>query len=100
MEITDLSQRQAERRAILDSLTSGGYRLSPFFACATPFAAARDTCGPEADRVRPFVVVGLVWLANQAIGYGILDYPWTLDSAAWGVAIGLLPFWHCWPQLP
>ena len=29
-----------------------------------------------------------MWLANQAIGYGFLGYPWTWDSAAWGLAIG------------
>jgi hypothetical protein len=34
-------------------------------------------------------VTGLVWLANQAIGYGVLGYPWTWDSMAWGLAIGL-----------
>lgn len=29
------------------------------------------------------------WVANQAIGYGILGYPHSADSYAWGVAIGL-----------
>jgi hypothetical protein len=33
-------------------------------------------------------VLGLVWLANQTIGYLYLGYPWTWDSAAWGIAIG------------
>jgi hypothetical protein len=32
--------------------------------------------------------IGLVWLANQAIGYGMLGYPWTWNSLAWGLAIG------------
>jgi hypothetical protein len=29
-----------------------------------------------------------VWFANQFVGYTILRYPWTINSFAWGVAIG------------
>jgi hypothetical protein len=30
-----------------------------------------------------------VWLANQAIGFGLLHYPWTASSFGWGVTIGV-----------
>jgi hypothetical protein len=83
-------QRQAERRAIwIALLIITGVGSSFFFACATPFAAVATLASLRLDRREAVAAVGLVWLANQAIGYGILGYPWTLDSAAWGVAIGL-----------
>jgi hypothetical protein len=86
----DVGQRQAERRAIWIALiVVAGIGSSFFFACATPFAAVATLASLKIDRREAVATVGLVWLANQAIGYGILGYPWTLDSAAWGVAIGL-----------
>jgi hypothetical protein len=36
-----------------------------------------------------FIVTGAVCLANQAVGYGILGYPQTFNSFAWGAAIGI-----------
>jgi len=70
-------------------IVTSGVGLSTFFACATPFAALATVAALKLGRRDMVCVVGLVWLANQAIGYGILGYPWTWDSAAWGLAIGL-----------
>jgi hypothetical protein len=36
-----------------------------------------------------FVLVLAAWAANQFIGYAFLGYPWTKDSLAWGLMIGL-----------
>jgi hypothetical protein len=66
-----------------------GTCLSPFFACVTPFAALATLAALKLNRRDAIAVVALVWLANQAIGYGFLGYPWTWDSMAWGVAIGV-----------
>ena len=66
-----------------------GIALSTFFACATPFAAIATLAALKLTRRGALAVIGLVWLTNQAIGYGLLGYPWTWDSAAWGLAIGL-----------
>jgi hypothetical protein len=30
----------------------------------------------------------VVWLANQAVGFGVLHYPWAAPTFAWGLAIG------------
>lgn len=62
--------------------------VSLFFACVTPFAALATAAALKLDWRDRFVIVGLVWLANQAVGYLYLGYPWTWDSAAWGIAIG------------
>jgi hypothetical protein len=65
-----------------------GILLSLCFACATPFAALAALTALKLDRRDAFATVGLVWVANQAIGYGVLGYPWTWQCAAWGLAIG------------
>jgi len=69
-------------------IVTSGICLSTFFACVTPFAALATLAALKLGRREAVAVVGLVWLANQAIGYGFLGYPWTWDSGAWGLAIG------------
>ena len=34
------------------------------------------------------LTVTAIWLVNQAIGFGVLGYPWTVDTILWGFAIG------------
>jgi hypothetical protein len=70
-------------------IVGSGIGLSTFFACATPFAALATLAALKLGRRDSFAVIGLIWLANQAIGYGFLGYPRTWDSAAWGLAIGV-----------
>jgi hypothetical protein len=70
-------------------IAASGICLSPVFACATPFAALATLAALKLGRRDAITILGLVWLANQVIGYGFLGYPWTWDSAAWGLAIGL-----------
>ena len=41
-------------------------------------------------KTRSPLLVALVWLANQGVGFGILHYPWTMDSLAWGVGLGIV----------
>ena len=69
-------------------IIAAGACLSLFFACVTPFAALATLAGLKLERRDAFAVVGLVWLVNQVIGYGIQGYPRTWDSAGWGLAIG------------
>lgn len=58
-------------------------------ACATPFAAIATVAGSFLTRRAAVAMSGFAWLANQAVGYFVLDYPTTWDSYAWGLAIGL-----------
>jgi hypothetical protein len=69
-------------------ILAGGTGLSTIFACATPFAALATLSALKLGRQDAITVMSVVWLANQAIGYGLLGYPWTWDSGAWGLAIG------------
>jgi hypothetical protein len=58
------------------------------FACITPFVAFA-VAAPYALATRTaLLTVAAVWLVNQAIGFGVLGYPWTADTILWGIAIG------------
>jgi hypothetical protein len=59
------------------------------FACATPFAAIGALAASRMDREPGLTLVVAAWLSNQIVGYGILGYPRTVESFAWGAAIGL-----------
>lgn len=83
-----LAPDHAERTVWIGLIVASGTCLSPFFACVTPFAALAALAALKLGPRDGFVVIGFVWLANQAIGYGFLGYPWTWDSVAWGLAIG------------
>jgi hypothetical protein len=80
---------QAHRPTWFMLIVSCGTVLSGFFACVTPFSALATAAALKLSWQDRFVVVGSVWMANQAIGYLFLGYPWTWDSVAWGIAIGL-----------
>ncbi len=80
---------QAGRWLWITLIAASGISLTTLFACATPFAALATLAALRLGRRDMVAVMGLVWLANQGIGYGVLGYPWTWDSGAWGLAIGL-----------
>jgi hypothetical protein len=70
-------------------LTLASLAFSYVFACAAPFVALATLAALNVQRRDAYVLTVLVWLANQAVGYGLLNYPRTPDSFAWGIAIGI-----------
>ena len=84
----NLGSKPLERAMWIALIATSGICLSTVFACATPFAALATLAALKLGRRDTACVVGLVWIANQAVGYGLLGYPRTWDSAAWGLAIG------------
>ncbi|ADJ22567.1 conserved hypothetical protein [Hyphomicrobium denitrificans ATCC 51888] len=72
--------------ALIAALSVGG---SYVYACAAPFAAVGALAARKMDRATGLTLVLLAWSANQIVGYGLLDYPQTANSFAWGGAIGL-----------
>lgn len=58
-------------------------------ACGMPFAALAAVAVLNLSPRDAGVAVGLGWLANQAIGFGLLGYPVDALTLAWGVALGL-----------
>jgi hypothetical protein len=79
----------ARRWAWIGLLVSSTVGFSLVFACATPFVALATLAALTLNRRDAVVVVTAIWSANQAVGYGLLNYPTTFDSYAWGVAIGV-----------
>jgi hypothetical protein len=58
------------------------------FACITPFVAFAVAAGYALSAPAAVLTVVAIWLANQAIGFAVLSYPWTIDTILWGFAIG------------
>jgi hypothetical protein len=58
------------------------------FACSTPFVAFAVAAPYALSTRTALLAVAAVWLANQAIGFGVLGYPWTVDTILWGIATG------------
>jgi len=63
----------------------GSYGL----ACIFPFAAVAALAALTLDWRNGALLVGAVWLGNQAVGYGLLDYPVDSYSLSRGVALGV-----------
>ncbi len=63
--------------------------LSFAFACATPFAALATFAALVMPRRDGLYLMAAVWLSNQIVGFGFLNYPYTLESYGWGLAIGI-----------
>ena len=58
-------------------------------ACATPFAGLAAIAALTLSRRDAFIAAGLVWLANQVVGFGLLGYPTDPTTLGWGVALGI-----------
>lgn len=57
------------------------------FACAAPFAAFAVLAAAVLPLRSALPTIGLVWLVNQAIGFGVLDYPRDANAGAWGIGM-------------
>jgi hypothetical protein len=57
-------------------------------ACAVPLAAFAAAAALTLSRQDALVLVLAVWLANQLVGFTVLDYPWTASTFAWGAVLG------------
>ena len=80
-----IAARQWLWSAVLVGLSAVG---SLTLACATPFAALAVVAARTLPPRSVLLTVGGAWLANQALGYGVLAYPWSVESVSWGIAIG------------
>ena len=59
-------------------------------ACAVPLAAFAAAAALSLSRRDALLLVILVWLANQIVGFILLDYPWTASTFAWGAVLGIV----------
>ena len=73
----------------LATLVVATFAFTLVFACAAPFAAFGAAAALTLSRRDALLVTVALWLANQLTGFIVLGYPWTLNSLAWGPAIGI-----------
>src|SRR5262245_44553718 len=63
--------------------------LTAGYTCVVPFAALGVAAAMTLPRREALVCTIAVWFANQAAGFGLMSYPWTPNTIAWGAAIGI-----------
>jgi hypothetical protein len=73
-------------------LTAASVFVTLGMACATPFVALATLAALHMSRRDGLALIGIAWLADQAVGYGLLGYPRTANSFAWGVILGVGAF--------
>jgi uncharacterized membrane protein YjfL (UPF0719 family) len=88
MQVPSLDSLGARRTGWIALLTVATIAGSVVFACATPFPALAALAALHMNRRDAFALTAVIWGTNQIIGYGLLHYPQTPDSFAWGIAIG------------
>jgi hypothetical protein len=87
---TSIGRENAVASALWVALIAGLSVIGSLaFACAAPLAAIAALAGTKMRAGEGAVLVVAAWLANQLVGYLLLDYPQTFESFAWGVAIGI-----------
>jgi hypothetical protein len=62
--------------------------LTAVYSCITPFVAFAVLSAMTLSRRDGLVLTVVLWLANQAMGFGVLAYPRTGETMGWGLAIG------------
>jgi hypothetical protein len=65
-----------------------GAAITLIFTCVTPFAAFAVIAAATMSRRDAVTLTVALWLANQAVGFALLHYPWSSSTAAWGIALG------------
>jgi hypothetical protein len=71
--------------AILAVAAVGG---SLALTCVAPFAAFAVATAGTLRLGSALGTMAVIWLTNQAVGFGALGYPWTLNTVLWGMAMG------------
>ena len=73
-------------------LTAASVFVTLGMACGTPFAALATLAALYMSRRDGLSLIGIAWIADQAVGYSLLGYPRTANSFAWGVILGVGAF--------
>jgi hypothetical protein len=64
-------------------------------ACAMPFAAFAAVTARTLRLRDALGTMAVIWLANQAVGVLVLDYPLDAVTLAWGAALGIAALVAC-----
>ena len=80
----------------LGLLVAASVAFSLGLACAVPFAAFAAAAAQSLSRRDALILILLVCLANQLVGFTVLHYPWTLSTFTWGVVLGAVAVLATW----
>jgi hypothetical protein len=84
-----MSESKWFRPAWLGLLVLISAAITIVFTCVTPFAAFAVIAAVSVPRRDAVLLAIALWLTNQAVGFGLLHYPWAAPTLAWGVALGV-----------
>ena len=59
-------------------------------ACAVPLAGFAAAAALSLSRRDALLLIVLVWLANQLVGFTLLGYPRDVSTFAWGAVLGVV----------
>ncbi|MES2494678.1 MAG: hypothetical protein V4618_01060 [Pseudomonadota bacterium] len=68
-------------------LTLASTATTLLLACATPFPALAALAAVHMRRADGLALMLLAWVASQAVGFCLLDYPLEAKTFAWGVSL-------------
>jgi hypothetical protein len=86
-------QYEAERSSSLNTaawivlLAAASALTTLALACITPLAAFGTLAAVYMKRTEAIVLMSVVWLTSQVMGFGFLHYPHTISSVAWGAGL-------------
>ena len=77
------------REVWLGLLVAISAAITVVFTCVTPFVAFAVIAAVTGSRRDAVMLAVALWFTNQAVGFGLLRYPWTASTLAWGAALGV-----------
>jgi hypothetical protein len=81
------------------TLIAASVAFSLGFACAVPLAGFAAFAALTAGRSEALLLVLVVFLANQCVGFGLLHYPHTAETFIWGGVLGVVALAATWAAL-
>jgi hypothetical protein len=76
-------------------LIASSFIFTLAFACAVPFAAFAAATALTLSKRDAFILIIGIWLANQLTGFFFMNYPWDVNTFAWGIALGITAIISC-----
>jgi hypothetical protein len=77
----------SRRNLWLGLMTAASTGATLLLACATPFPALAALASTYARRSEAMMLIGLAWLASQAVSFLFYDYPQDLNRFGWSAAL-------------
>jgi hypothetical protein len=70
-------------------LTAASTVTTLVLACATPFPALAAIAATQMNRRDGIALMIVAWIASQAVGFCLLDYPRDAGTMLWATALGM-----------